>query len=51
MVPSRPDALTDIRPSRYKLRVLVPGAGLCRLAWDVANLGAVLRTIYNDLQR
>ncbi|KAJ3551771.1 hypothetical protein NM688_g4515 [Phlebia brevispora] len=24
---------------RQKLRVLVPGAGLCRLAWDVANLG------------
>ncbi|GJE86375.1 N2227 domain-containing protein [Phanerochaete sordida] len=24
---------------RGKLRVLVPGAGLCRLAWDVANLG------------
>lgn len=25
--------------SRRKLRVLVPGAGLGRLAWDVANLG------------
>ncbi|EKM56641.1 uncharacterized protein PHACADRAFT_194233 [Phanerochaete carnosa HHB-10118-sp] len=24
---------------RSRLRVLVPGAGLCRLAWDVANLG------------
>ncbi|KAI0703013.1 N2227-domain-containing protein [Cytidiella melzeri] len=24
---------------RSKLRVLVPGAGLCRLAWDVANQG------------
>ncbi|KAI0342396.1 N2227-domain-containing protein [Trametopsis cervina] len=24
---------------RSNLRVLVPGAGLCRLAWDVANLG------------
>ncbi|KIP05611.1 hypothetical protein PHLGIDRAFT_24983 [Phlebiopsis gigantea 11061_1 CR5-6] len=24
---------------RSKLRVLVPGAGLCRLAWDIANLG------------
>lgn len=24
---------------RGKLRVLVPGAGLGRLAWDIANLG------------
>lgn len=30
---------------RVKLRVLVPGAGLCRLAWDVANMGLCLADI------
>ncbi|KAH9829226.1 N2227-domain-containing protein [Rhodofomes roseus] len=31
---------SDIPPAeRHNLRVLVPGAGLGRLAWDIANLG------------
>lgn len=29
--------------ARGKLRVLVPGAGLGRLAWDVAKLGELMR--------
>lgn len=42
-----PYLATLIRPSseyRSQLRVLVPGAGLCRLAWDVAKLGLCCKT-------
>ena len=38
-----PPSLTNRRVQRRRnLRVLVPGAGLGRLAWDVANLGIYL---------
>ena len=37
-----PPSLTNRLQRRRNLRVLVPGAGLGRLAWDVANLGIYL---------
>lgn len=38
-----PWKFTLMVPYRGKLRVLVPGAGLGRLAWDVASLGMIER--------
>lgn len=36
-----PGAIDSDRYCRINLRVLVPGAGLCRLAWDIAYLGTL----------
>ena len=41
-----PPSLTGRLQPRRNLRVLVPGAGLGRLAWDVANLGTHLPHVW-----
>jgi carnosine N-methyltransferase len=40
-----PDAYLLKQTSRHNFRVLVPGAGLGRLAYDVAKLGRILSLV------